>query len=211
MVVGGGAISYERGTPVVDRVDPEPSTINDGASERERERAREREGESEKERERGRKKERGVESERERRSDVPSFASPSAALTRMPRPLSVQPSPCTLHPTFYTLHPAPCTLHPTPYTLHPAPYTLDPTPCTLRPSSPEYCARMPPDVPNTNGALPGILRGNNATLTLRALAGDGPQKAVCGGIPGSFLEPLVRSWSHFVGIYRQKLTRSLEN
>ena len=168
MVVGGGAISYERGTPVVDRVDPEPSTINDGASERERERAREREGESEKERERGRKKERGVESERERGSDVPSFASPSAALTRMPRPLSVQPSPCTLHPTFYTLHPAP--------------YTLDPTPCTLRPSSPEYCARMPPDFPHTNGALTGILRGNNATLTLRALAGDGPPKALRGGI-----------------------------
>jgi hypothetical protein len=34
-----------------------------------------------------------------------------------------------------------------------------------------------------------------------------PQKALCGGIPGAFLEPLGRSWSHFVGIYRQKLTR----
>ena len=30
-----------------------------------------------------------------------------------------------------------------------------------------------------------------------------PRKPLCGGIPGSFLEPLVRSWSHFVGIYRQ--------
>ena len=38
-----------------------------------------------------------------------------------------------------------------------------------------------------------------------------PQKAVCGGIPCPFLEPLARSWSHFVGIYRQNLTRSLEN
>ena len=38
-----------------------------------------------------------------------------------------------------------------------------------------------------------------------------PQKALRGGIPGLFLEPLGRSWSHFVGIYRQKLTRSLEN
>ena len=38
-----------------------------------------------------------------------------------------------------------------------------------------------------------------------------PQKALSGGIPGSFLEPLGRSWSHFVGIYRQKLTRSLDN
>ena len=40
---------------------------------------------------------------------------------------------------------------------------------------------------------------------------DCPQKALCGGIPGAVLEPLVRSWSHFVGICRQTLTRSLEN
>ena len=38
-----------------------------------------------------------------------------------------------------------------------------------------------------------------------------PQKALRGGIPCSFLEPFARSWSHFVGIYRQNLTRSLEN
>ena len=35
-----------------------------------------------------------------------------------------------------------------------------------------------------------------------------PQKALSGGIPRSFLEPLGRSWSHFVGIYRQKLMKS---
>ena len=35
-----------------------------------------------------------------------------------------------------------------------------------------------------------------------------PQRALCGGIPCSFLEPFVRSWSHFVGIYRQILTTS---
>ena len=35
---------------------------------------------------------------------------------------------------------------------------------------------------------------------------DLPQKALSGGIPGAVLEPLVWSWSHFVGIYRQKLT-----
>ena len=34
---------------------------------------------------------------------------------------------------------------------------------------------------------------------------------LCRGIPGAVLEPLVRFWSHFVGIYRQNLTRSLEN
>ena len=38
-----------------------------------------------------------------------------------------------------------------------------------------------------------------------------PQKALCGGIPCSFLEPFARSWSHFVDIHRQKSTRSLEN
>ena len=38
-----------------------------------------------------------------------------------------------------------------------------------------------------------------------------PQKALGGGIPSSFLEPSPRSWSHFVGIYRQKLTKSSKN
>ena len=38
-----------------------------------------------------------------------------------------------------------------------------------------------------------------------------PQKALRGGIPRSFLEPSGRSWIHFVGNYRQKLTRSLKN
>jgi len=35
-------------------------------------------------------------------------------------------------------------------------------------------------------------------------------EALRGGIPCSFLEPLARSWSHFVGIYCQKLTTSLK-
>jgi len=43
------------------------------------------------------------------------------------------------------------------------------------------------------------------------LSREDPQKALCGGIPGAVLEPLVRFWSHFVGISRQKLTWSLEN
>ena len=38
-----------------------------------------------------------------------------------------------------------------------------------------------------------------------------PQKTLCGGIPGSFLEPLARSWSHFVGTYCQKLRNSVQN
>ena len=38
-----------------------------------------------------------------------------------------------------------------------------------------------------------------------------PREAFCGGISWSFLEPLGRSWSHFVGICCQRVTRSLEN
>ena len=38
-----------------------------------------------------------------------------------------------------------------------------------------------------------------------------PREALRGAIPWSFLEPLGRSLSHFVGIHRQKLTRSLKN
>ena len=38
-----------------------------------------------------------------------------------------------------------------------------------------------------------------------------PQKALSGGIPCPFLEPLARSWSHFAGIYRQKLKKSSKN
>ena len=37
-----------------------------------------------------------------------------------------------------------------------------------------------------------------------------PQKELRGGIPGAVLEPLGRSWSHFVGIYRQKFTKSFK-
>ena len=43
------------------------------------------------------------------------------------------------------------------------------------------------------------------------VADQGPQKALRGGIPGAVLEPLGRSWSHFVAIYRQKLTKSSKN
>ena len=53
--------------------------------------------------------------------------------------------------------------------------------------------------------------GQEPVRTSVGHASGGPQKALCGGIPGAVLEPLVRSWSHFVGIYRQKLTRSIEN
>ena len=38
-----------------------------------------------------------------------------------------------------------------------------------------------------------------------------PQKALRGGIPGPYLEPLTRTWSHLVGIYCQKLMKSSKN
>ena len=44
-----------------------------------------------------------------------------------------------------------------------------------------------------------------------ASASGGPQKSLCGGIPDSYLEPLTRCWSHFVGSYFQKLTNSAQN
>ena len=38
-----------------------------------------------------------------------------------------------------------------------------------------------------------------------------PHKALRGGIPYPYLEPLTRTWSRFVGIYRQKSTKSYKN
>ena len=38
-----------------------------------------------------------------------------------------------------------------------------------------------------------------------------PQKALRGGIPGSFLEPLARSWSHFVGDVLPKVDKLCSN
>ena len=58
---------------------------------------------------------------------------------------------------------------------------------------------------------PSMISTSFCFLAVTHLLGDIPQKALCRGIPGAVLEPLVRFWSHFVGIYRQNLTRSLEN
>ena len=56
-----------------------------------------------------------------------------------------------------------------------------------------------------------IRPGLSHVCRIRATAATDPREALSGGIPGSFLEPLGRSWSHFVGIYRHKLTRSRKN
>ena len=89
------------------------------------------------------------------------------------------------------LHPTPYTLHPTPsYTLHPAPYTLHPT--------------------ISSGGQHSHLTPRPITTDFSAItpSPSRPQKALSGGIPCPFLEPSARSWSHFVGIYRQRLTKS---
>jgi len=59
----------------------------------------------------------------------------------------------------------------------------------------------------------GSSQGENLAWTVLYLPSslDKPRVALRGGIPWSFLGPLGRSWSHYVGIYRQKLTRSLKN
>ena len=48
-----------------------------------------------------------------------------------------------------------------------------------------------------------------SVLCLERFKPEVPRETLRGGIPGAVLEPLVRSWSHFVGIYRQNLTRAL--
>ena len=147
-----------------------------------------------------------------------------------PGPLSPHPTPYTLHPTHHTLHPTPYILHPAANTLHPSPYTLHPTPllganewtamtqmervsipkdqdhCPL-PSLAPSLAPSPSPSPSLSPPLPLSLSPIRLFLPLTVT----PQRALCGGIPCSFLEPFARSWSHFVGIYRQNLTRSLEN
>ena len=38
-----------------------------------------------------------------------------------------------------------------------------------------------------------------------------PQKALRGGIPDPYLEPLTRTWNQILGIYRQQLMKSSKN
>ena len=82
------------------------------------------------------------------------------------------------------------------------PRSVVPTTCTRTPSPPSL----------SRSVLLALLTSLRARRVVgRVVEGGPPQKALRGGIPGSFLEPLGGSWSHFVGIYRQNLTRSLEN
>ena len=62
------------------------------------------------------------------------------------------------------------------------------------------------DLPDLKHPLPLPIR---PTCNSHPILGT-PQKALCGGIPCSFLEPFARSWSHFVGIYRQKIDKVSE-
>ena len=58
------------------------------------------------------------------------------------------------------------------------------------------------------GTVPGSLGFGLHVTNVRV---NRPRKPLCGGIPSPFLEPSPRSWSHFVGVYRQILTTPLKN
>ena len=101
-----------------------------------------------------------------------------------------------------TKHQTPNTKHQTP---NPKPQTPKPKTQNLNPKFPT--SRPQPRTPHTQHAQ---RQTDTATwIRVRIRVATGPQKALCGGIPDPFLEPLTRSWSHFVGIYCQKLTSSL--
>ena len=68
---------------------------------------------------------------------------------------------------------------------------------SFAPMSPRF-AREFPLVMTFKSACQALLNSRKSGTT------QGPSKP----IPGSFFEPLARSWSHFVGIYRQKLSNS---
>ena len=60
------------------------------------------------------------------------------------------------------------------------------------------------------GRIVAQAQHNHLSLSLCRWQDADPRETLRGGIPGAVFEPLVRSWSHFVGIYRQKLTSSLK-
>ena len=53
-------------------------------------------------------------------------------------------------------------------------------------------------------------RNPKTRLMLSERGRGDPQKDLRGVIPDPYWEPLTRTWSHFGGIYRQKLTESLK-
>ena len=68
-------------------------------------------------------------------------------------------------------------------------------------ANPEGCAAL-------RILLITVPRVSRSCEHLRTDVSISPQEALRGGIPCSFLEPFARSWSHFVGICRQKLSKS---
>ena len=75
---------------------------------------------------------------------------------------------------------------------NPKPHTLTPRPHNLR------------QVENLRSYAPLLIHHNlDSLFYVRTVPCARPREALRGGIPGSFLEPLGRSWSHFVVIYRQ--------
>ena len=151
----------------------------------------------------------------------------------------LQPSPCPagrLHqhapgqPYILTLHPTPCNLislpdilHPTPYALHSTPSTLYHTPYTIHPTPLPTCTRFRASASERgektckfSRKLPARQGQNEAfTFVCVPYSFDYGSRTVHArpfvGHLFVFLKPSCRSWSHFLGLHYQKLTRSLEN
>ena len=150
MVLGGGEVSYERGTPVprpdrgaslrtfgTDTVGPGPETRNAKP-----------------------KYETEMRNLKSQNHEPSPQAVIPASFTLKSRPEAIHPKPQThkhkprtLHLNPYTLHPKPCTLNPNHCTLRPKPSTLNPQPSTLNPQ------------PSTLNTQPSTLNPQHSTPT----------------------------------------------
>ena len=77
-----------------------------------------------------------------------------------------------------------------------------------KPSSASSAAPREPREKRPDGAAAKGWESVQGSGFRDAVAAKGATPGPSNPIPGAFLEPLVRSWSHFVGIYRQNLSKS---
>jgi hypothetical protein len=141
-----------------------------------------------------------------------SVAAPAPSTLHESEPSTLNPEPSTLNPQTSTLDPRPSTLDPQPSNFYPLPSTLNPEPPTVTGRLREPTRATQPRYREQSKTFSERTRPTSAARTSRlASRSNTPQKALCGGIPSPFLEPSPRSWSHFVGVYRQILTTSLKN
>ena len=168
--------------------------------------------------------------------EQPSTLDPRPS-TLNPQPPTLDPRPSTLNPQPSTHNPQPSTPNPRPLTLNSRPPTLDDaqgkavaqfwfdtkhqSSCGLIQSTKAQGKAVAPQDASANLTAEEkemINDDPNPDRKVRDPEIQNPEvrklpeplEALRGGIPWSFLAPLGRSWSHFVGIHRQKLTRSLK-